>query len=129
MSTWIEALRDARDAVNAAELQLNEQPVRASLDPKDLTLPGVWIKLDGLQGQVLCGEFDGALITVYCAVATTGDVDRDLDAALQLLPFIAAVIPPMSGPRHVALALPGAGTPATALSYQHTLRTGDEEED
>lgn len=120
--TWIEALRDARDAINAAELQLGDAPVRASLDPKDLTLPGVWLKLDGLQGQSLCGEFTYALVTVYCTVATTGDVDRDLDAALQLLPLVATVIPPQSDPRHVALALPGAGTPATALSYAHNLK-------
>lgn len=121
--SFLAALRGARDALIAAEL-------RATLEPKELTLPGVWIKLDGLGGPVLAGGVAGrseALVTIYCAVPTT-DVERSLEAAEQLLAAVAAIVPPMSDPRHVALALPGGGTPATALSYQHAL-TIDAEED
>lgn len=122
--TWLETLQAARDDLNAAELELpgipDPLPVRASLDPKDVQLPGVWLRMDGLQGPVLCGELGGVLVTVYCAVATT-DLERSLDQVQQLQALVAGIIPPMSDLRHVALALPGAGTPATALSYTHQL--------
>lgn len=121
---WIETLQAARDELNAAELELpgnpDPQPVRATLDPRDLKLPGVWLKFDGLQGPVLCGEYGGVMVTVYCAVAT-GELERTLEQLQQLGALVGPSIPPMSDPRHVALALPGGGTPATALSYTHQL--------
>lgn len=122
--TWLSTLTGARDDLNDAELELpgdpEPQPVRATLDPRDAKLPAVWLRFDGLAGATLCGDYEHALVTVYCAVATT-DLERSLEQAQQLLDLVAPLIPPMSGPRHVALVLPGGGTPATALSYTHQL--------
>jgi hypothetical protein len=124
VGTWLEALQGARDELDAAELELpgdpDPVPVRASLDPRDVQLPGVWLRFDGLAGPVLSGELGHVLVTVYCAVATT-DLERSLDQVQQLQALVAPLIPPMSELRHVALALPGAGVPATALSFTHQL--------
>lgn len=124
MATWLETLLAARDELNAAELELpgdpDPLPIRAAIHPQDVQLPGVWLRFDGLTGGTLAGEFGGVLVTLYCAVATT-DLERSLGQAQELLAQVAGIVPPMSGPRHVALALPGAGTPATALSYTHQL--------
>lgn len=124
MGTWLETLNAAVAELNTAELELpgdpDPLPVRAALHPQDVQLPGVWVRFDGLQAGVLCGDVSGVLVTIYCAVATT-DLDRSLTQAQQLLALVAPLIPPMSDLRHVALALPGAGTPATALSFTHQL--------
>jgi hypothetical protein len=119
--TWLSTLTAAVAELNAAELELpGDLPVRAALSPQDVQLPGVWVRFDGLQGTTLCGDPAGVLVTVYCAVAT-GDLERSLEQVEQLLALVAPLIPPMSDLRHVALALPGAGTPATALSFTHQL--------
>lgn len=121
MGTWLEALTGAVEAVNTAELDLDPGgPVRAALDPRGIGLPGVWVRFDGLAGPTLDCHVSGVLVTVFCVVASQ-DLERALGQAQELLALVADVIPPMSESRHVALAIPGVGTPATALSYTHQL--------
>jgi hypothetical protein len=114
---FLAALQDARDTLVAADLT-------AVLDPREATtLPAVWIRFDGLAGPVLSGGSAGrsrVLVTVFAMVAPL-DPERDLEALGPFLDAVAAVIPPHSDPRHVAVALPGGGTPAPAMSYTREL--------
>jgi hypothetical protein len=115
--SFVEALTDARDTVAAADIV-------CTLDPKELTtLPAVWIRFDGLAGPVLAGGVAGrsrALVTVFVIVPPVDPV-RDLTALEPFLVTVAGIIPPMSDPRHVAVVIPGGGTPAPAMSYTHDL--------
>lgn len=122
---WASELVDAADAVaEGAELP-------CVLDPQDLnTLPAVWLRFDGLGGPVLRNgdknlTASRVLVTVLVIVAPL-DPRRNLEALEPLLETVAGIIPPMSDPRHVAVAnLPGGGTPAPAMSYQHELTIGE----
>lgn len=115
--SFLACLGDARDQVLAADLE-------CVLDPREATtLPAVWLRMDGLAGPVLAGGAGGrsrVLVTVFCLVRPV-DTERDLEALEALLAQVAAVIPPMSDPRHVGVLLPGGGQPAPALSYTHDL--------
>lgn len=114
----LSTLTDARDLVQAAD-------ITATLDPRQLaTLPGVWIRLDVLKGPTLSQQFSLASVTVFCVVKPL-DVERDLAALEPLLDAVAAIIPPMTDPRMVALQLPGGGTPCPAMSYTHDLTIDD----
>lgn len=99
--------------------------IRATLDARELPLPGVWIRLRGLGGPKVLAtggvSMSKCLISVYCAVETQ-DPKRVYAALQALSTAVCAVIPPMTEPRHVQLVLPGGGTPASALTYDHDLR-------
>lgn len=111
-------LTDARDQLLAAD-------ITATLDPRQLTtLPGVWVRLDGLSGPTLERPYTVALVTVFVVVKPL-DVERDLTALEPLLDQVVAIIPPMTDPRLVALQLPGGGTPCPAMSYTHDLTIDD----
>lgn len=114
---FLACLQSARDTVLAADLF-------CTLDPRELTtLPGVWLRFDGLRGPVLSGGSAGrslALVTVFCLVPPV-DPERDMEALEPLLDQVAAIIPPHSDPRHVGVMLPGGGQPAPAMSYTHDL--------
>lgn len=127
---FTETLEAARDALIGPD---PDQPlIRASLDLRDLTvLPGVFLRLDGLAGPTLqdgMRQPSRALITVYCLVPTTNPAEAMRDVE-DLFSQVAAVIPPRptTNVRHVSVPLPGAGTPATALSYEHDLKIDREE--
>lgn len=110
------------DTLLDAQTQVQNADLACVLDPRDLTtLPAVWIRLDGLAGATMGADYSKALVTVFCIVKPV-DTQRDLEALEPLLEQVAAIIPPMSDPRHVALAgLPQAGTPCPAISYTHDL--------
>lgn len=114
---FLSELQSARDTVVAAD-------IACTLDPRELTtLPAVWLRLDGLAGPVLSGGSAGrsrVLVTVFCLVSPV-DPERDLERLEPLLDAVAAIIPPMSDPRHVGVLLPGGGQPAPAMSYTHEL--------
>jgi hypothetical protein len=111
-------LTSARDLVAEAD-------ITCTLDPRQLaTLPAVWIRLDALKGATLDAQWSLAQVTVFVIVKPL-DVERDMTALEPLLAQVAALIPPMSDPRLVALQLPGGGTPAPAMSYTHDLAIDD----
>lgn len=113
------------DEVLATQAAVQAADITCVLDPQELTtLPAVWLRVDALTGPTLAGGAVGrsrVQVTVFCVVPPV-DPQRNLEALEPLLDQVAAVIPPMSDPRHVALAnLPGGGTPAPAMSYTHEL--------
>lgn len=120
---FVAALADACE-------QLRDAGLFADTDLRQLRLPGVWVRLDALVGPVLGQGVAGrarAQVSVYAIVKPT-DSTRDLEALQDLVEPCAAVIPPMSDLRHVALVLPAGGTPAPALVYHHDLlmQSGEE---
>lgn len=109
------------DCLNSAVAELQAAGIHATLDPRDLQLPGVWVKLVELRGPTLAQPAGSTCVATFYAAVATMDLVDTLSNLAQLLDQVVAVVPPMTGPRHVALALPGGGTPASALAYDHQL--------
>lgn len=121
MGTWRATLTAAQEAVQAAvdALGLDSQP-QVVTDPRLLSQPGIYLKLTGVRGETLTGGY--ALVTVYAVVADGGDWMETLDQLQALATPVLGVIPAMDAqPTLVALPLPGGGTPAPAVRWDHDL--------
>lgn len=115
--TWRSTLETAADAVTSA-LAAAGLDAHAVLDPRHLASPGVWLKLNALDGNL-----DGGLasITVYVLTPDAADWPTILDNLEPLAAVVLGIVPPMSRPTFVAVPMPAGGTPSPALRYDHEL--------
>jgi hypothetical protein len=119
MGTWRDTLEEVRDDLNVALEVAGMPDTRAVLDPTELQTPGVWVKMRALAAGTLNGDL--CAVTIYCAVPDADRWGTTFDALQALTEVVTGIVPPMSEQVLVALPLPGGGTPAPAVRYDHDL--------
>jgi hypothetical protein len=119
MGTWRATLEEVRDDLNVALEVAGMPDTRVVLDPTDLNVPGVWVKMRALAAGTLSGDL--CAVTLYCAVPDTDSWGTTFDALQSLTEVVTGIVPPMSEQVLVALPLPGGGTPCPAVRYDHDL--------
>jgi hypothetical protein len=119
VGSWRATLEAVRDDLNVA-LEVSGMPdTRCVLDPADLNVPGVWVKMRALAAGTLNGDL--CAVTLYCAVPDADTWATSLDSLQALVEVVTGIVPPMSEQVLVALPLPGGGTPVPAVRYDHDL--------
>lgn len=96
---------------------LREAGVEASVDPSDLSLPGVWVTLDRLADPTLLGW--GSVRARLVLLVPDRDHLRALEALDALLEAVLAVVDPMSDVE--AGTFTASGTDVPGLSFTTDL--------
>lgn len=101
-----------------------------STDPAEVQLPGVWIRFDGLEENILAGLT--VKLTLHLIVANAGGFARVLAGLAELRNLVKPVLTTYGGPNgpttRTAVILPSSTQPMPALAVPLDLLTTQPEE-
>lgn len=121
---------DTLVAAIAAADATHETIRTVSLNPDEVQLPGVWVRFDGLEENVLAGLT--VKLTLHLIVANAGGFSRVLAGLADLRNLVKPVLTTFGGPSgptaRTSVLLPGNTAPMPALAVPLDLLTTQPEE-